>query len=153
MDPVGPSPVIIAKAQLASLVDPWWALCLQLKRDRDADRAFGWVLEMWAWALTAARAGVRHTVLSALQAEPGNAGIRDLERFHIYHYTFDLAVSPGFAWGSSSRQPEWQWSKRHFMGNYPPRIKPPRSGAAGSTTRFIEMMNEAMDALSPWRPL
>ena len=36
------------------------ALCLELKRDREADQALGWVLEMWAYTLAAARTGVRH---------------------------------------------------------------------------------------------
>ena len=35
-------------------------LCLELKRDREADQALGWVLEMWAYTLAAARTGVRH---------------------------------------------------------------------------------------------
>jgi hypothetical protein len=62
VDPVGPSPLIIHKSQLAELLDPFWNLCLELKRDQQANAAFGWVLEMWAWALAAARAGVRHQV-------------------------------------------------------------------------------------------
>ena len=62
VDPVGPSPLIIHKAQLASLLDPFWQLSLELKRDKEANVAFGWVLEMWAWALAAARAGVKHQV-------------------------------------------------------------------------------------------
>ena len=41
VDPVGPSPMIVSKLQLTELVRPWWELCLALKRDREADKAFG----------------------------------------------------------------------------------------------------------------
>ena len=92
VDPVGPSPVIIHKAQLRTVVEPYWQLCLTLKRDAAANQAFGWVLEMWAWSLATARLGIRHLVLRELQAEPANQGIHDLARYYIYHYTFDLKV-------------------------------------------------------------
>ena len=54
VDPVGPSPVVISKDLLRELARPWWELCVRLKRDGEADRAFGWVLEMWAWSLASA---------------------------------------------------------------------------------------------------
>ena len=57
---------------------------------------------MWGWALATARLGIRHTVVPELQAEPGGDGIRDLSRFFIYHYTFDLGQAGG----------SWRWSKR-----------------------------------------
>ena len=57
VDPVGPSPVIISKAQLRQVARPWWELCLTLKRDKEANEKFGWVLEMWGWALATARLG------------------------------------------------------------------------------------------------
>jgi hypothetical protein len=141
VDDVGPSPVIIHKEQLRELAEPWWRLCLTLKQDREADAAFGWVLEMWGWALNAARLGVRHKVLRTFQAEPGGPGIPNLEAYYIYHYTFDLEV-----WN-------WKWSKRHFMSSYPPPIEQPPRGAQRSTPRFVKMMNEAMGALQPWRPM
>lgn len=47
VDPVGPSPVIIHRETLAKLTPHWLALSMALKRDPAADRAYGWVLEMW----------------------------------------------------------------------------------------------------------
>lgn len=143
VDPVGPSPLIIHKAQLESLIDPYWSLCLELKRDPAADKAFGWVLEMWAWALAAARAGVRHQVHTTFQAEPGGVGISDLERYDIYHYTFDLEVP----------NTNWRWSKRVYMGNYATKVDAPPRGARGSTHTFVSMLNSAIDSFGPerWR--
>jgi hypothetical protein len=139
VDPVGPSPVIISKAQLRQVARPWWELCLTLKRDKEANDKFGWVLEMWGWALATARLGIRHTVVPELQAEPGGDGIRDLSRFFIYHYTFDLGQPGG----------NWRWSKRDFMGRYPTAInEPPRASA--STKAFISIVNDAIRSLPAW---
>ncbi len=152
VDAVGPSPVVISKGLLSQLVEPWWAMCLQLKRDPEADRAFGWVLEMWGWALTCARAGIRHTVLSELQAEPGGVGLRSLSAYYIYHYTFDLDLTTGGGMFGGGRRQRWQWSKRRFMGSYPPKLDPPKSGVSQSVTTFAQIMNDAIDAIRPWRP-
>ena len=70
VDAVGPSPVVISKATLAKLVDPWWEMCLTLKRDRQADAAFGWVLEMWGYTIAARRLGISHLVWQDFQAAP-----------------------------------------------------------------------------------
>ena len=113
-------------------------LSVELKHDREADAAFGWVLEMWGWTLNAAQAGVRHKVIKTLQAEPGGPGIPFLDPYYIYHYTFDLAYR------------QWTWSKRTFMGNYPPRLDPPPQGSLSSSRTFVTMMNQAIDALQPW---
>ena len=153
VDPVGPSPVIIHKKMLAKVVDPWWQLCIQLKRDPQADRAFGWVLEMWGWALATARMGIRHTMEPKLQAEPGGPGINNLAEYYIYHYTFDLdmqATSPSCRLLQACEK--WFWSKRRFMGNYPPRLTPPPHNAARSSHTFAKMMNEGMDSVQPWAP-
>ena len=150
VDAVGPSPVVISKATLAKLVDPWWEMCLTLKRDRQADAAFGWVLEMWGYALTAARMGIRHTVMQTLQAEPGGVGIPSLDPYYIYHYTFDLDLQTRTDIFGRGKREHWGWSKRRFMGNYPPRLDPPKQGVSSSVTRFAQIMNGAIDAIRPW---
>ena len=152
VDEVGPSPIIIHKPLLKRMVDPWWKLCLTLKRDEEANHAFGWVLEMWGYALTMARLGVRHKIIKQLQAEPGGRGIYDLYRYYIYHYTFDLDSGDG---GRFSRgQQKWAWSKRHYMAQYPPRISAPPGGMLPSASKFAEMINSAIDAIgdAKWRP-
>ena len=45
-DPIGNSPVMIHKAQFASIVDSWVNLTIAIKQDPEADREFGWVQEM-----------------------------------------------------------------------------------------------------------
>ena len=113
-------------------------MCLTLKRDREADKAFGWVLEMWGWSLATARMGIRHLVVPELQAEPANSGIHNLDRYFIYHYTFDLKTGP------------WSWSKRVHMGRYPEPLPTPPANAASSSKTFVEIMNRAMRSLPDW---
>lgn len=141
---MGPSPLIIGKEQLVSLVEPWFKLCLELKRDPEADRAFGWVLEMWAWTLTAARAGVRHEVHKTFQAEAGGLGINTLSDYDIFHYTFDM-----------NDRGSWRWSKRDFSSSYPPRLTAPKPSMlqGRSTLTFVDMMNEAIDSYPDWDKL
>jgi hypothetical protein len=150
VDPVGPSPVLISKTQLQGMVEPWWRLCIELKRDPKADKAFGWVLEMWGYALAAAKLGIRHRIIPELQAEPGGDGIREdeLRRFYIYHYTFDLKTKRGGYFSKAY----YEWSKRKFMGRYPTLLEEPPSSARASSRTFVSMMNEAMQAYgSDWK--
>ena len=45
VDPCGPSPVLIHLPLLRRLTPEWLARSFKLKRDAEADRVFGWVLE------------------------------------------------------------------------------------------------------------
>ena len=47
VQPVGPSPAIMHVDTLKRLAPLWLELSVRLKRDREADAALGWVLEMW----------------------------------------------------------------------------------------------------------
>ena len=71
VQPIGPSPVIISKAQLVTLTPTWLQLSLALKRDPAADRRFGWVLEMWGYSIAAAQHGIKHKVQREWQIERG----------------------------------------------------------------------------------
>ena len=51
VDAVGPSPILIHKPLLAKVARPWWDMSQKMQLDRDAQRVFGWVLEMWGYNL------------------------------------------------------------------------------------------------------
>ena len=55
VDPCGPSPILIHLPQLRKLTPEWLALSFKLKRDEEADKVFGWVLEMWGYTIAASR--------------------------------------------------------------------------------------------------
>ena len=92
MPPVGPSPTIMHVDHLRKLAPLWYQLSVELKADREADRAFGWMLEMWGYAIAALRLGIRHFVWQQLQIEPSAAWHQDLSAQDpfIYHYTFGV---------------------------------------------------------------
>ena len=48
---------------------------MQLKKDEQADKAFGWVLEMWSFTIACARRGIRFRIEPRLQVEPRGAGV------------------------------------------------------------------------------
>ncbi|KAL1504080.1 hypothetical protein AB1Y20_010490 [Prymnesium parvum] len=140
LDPVGPSPMIIAKDCLRRLVPSWWNLTLAMKRDQTTDRALGWVLEMWSYTINAAKLGVRHQVERYLQSEPAEDRVVDLTPYYLLHYTFDLHYQ------------SWKFSKRRFGAQYPPaEIPSPPTRAPRNAHAFVRMMNEAMGATIPWK--
>jgi len=95
VDPCGPSPVLIHLPLLRRLTPGWLRLSFALKRDDEASRVFGWVLEMWGYTLAAAQLGVRHEVMEQLQQEPSSLWHTELDgEPYIYHYTFGLEFTP-----------------------------------------------------------
>jgi len=58
IDPIGNSPVIIEKGSLARIAPTWMNISIAMKKDPDADKAFGWVLEMYGYAVASAIHGV-----------------------------------------------------------------------------------------------
>ena len=90
VQPVGPSPAFMHVSTVKKLTPLWYELSVELKADQTADRAFGWVLEMWGYSIAAASLGVRHEVLGSFQLE-GGAGISAKNAikngYFIFHYT------------------------------------------------------------------
>ena len=73
VQPVGGSPAIMHTATLKKLAPVWFDLSVKLKADRDADRIFGWVLEMWGYSIACAQLGIKQFVWQKLQIEPSAA--------------------------------------------------------------------------------
>ena len=114
VDAVGPSPILIHKPLLARVARPWWEMSQRMQRDMDAQRIFGWVLEMWGYNIAVRNMGIRHTVSKDIQVEPQGEGTDDMETKYIYHYTFGLTPKPIF-----KGAPSWRLDKRMYYGGYP----------------------------------
>ena len=154
VQPVGPSPLIIRKGDLARVATPWLNLSLRLKLDREADTRFGWVLEMWGWSIAAAQHGIVHEVLPTFQLE-GGAGISAKQAqargTYIFHYTYGLEYTLGGRPQGVNQIGEWSLDKRHYGGAYPPRkLQPPPAGASDGAEWLLDAFNEASAGIPAW---
>ncbi|KAG2674699.1 hypothetical protein I3760_13G150000 [Carya illinoinensis] len=86
IDPIGNSPVIIKKSLLEEIAPTWVNVSLRMKDDPETDKTFGWVLEMYAYAVASALHGVRHILRKDFMLQPP----WDLEvgKNFIIHYTY-----------------------------------------------------------------
>ena len=151
VDPCGPSPTIIHLPMLRRMTPEWLSLSFELKRDPQADKVFGWVLEMWGYTL-AARLGIRHLVMEELQAEPSalwNADMKDHGSPHIYHYTFGLEYSlDGVAVLRRRRVVARQASLHEPLPAA--QLEPPPRCAGRAAHTLHAFFNEASAALPQW---
>ena len=160
LDPVGPSPVIIHKDQLAKVYRRWLDFSMDLRSNGDAERVIqGWVQEMWGYSIAAASLGIKHKLVGDFQVEPGalstDAQLRDFSsRYYIFHYTYQfeymLDGTPCQPWNIG----EFSLDKRHFNDVFPAYPLPlPPKGANVAAFFLVNAWNEAMGAAGPDWPL
>lgn len=154
VQPVGPSPAIVHVDNLKKLTPLWYQLSVDLKADGAADRAFGWVLEMWGYSIACARVGVKHYVWQQIQIEPSSTWHQNVsaENPYIYHYTFGVEYSiDGIPMVGAVG--EWSLDKRHYFGAPPPRkLDEPPACAQECAWTWWRLFNEATAALGDVYP-
>ncbi|XP_054816727.1 hydroxyproline O-arabinosyltransferase RDN2-like isoform X2 [Prosopis cineraria] len=141
IDPIGNSPVIISKDLLAEIAPTWMNVSLRMKEDPETDKAFGWVLEMYAYAIASALHGVRHILRKDFMLQPP----WDLEtkNKYILHYTYgcDYNLKGELTYGKIG---EWRFDKRSYLQGPVPRNLPlpppgvPESVHQGRTINILE---------------
>ena len=135
MDPIGNSPNFISKSDLARLAPVWANFTVRMKQDPECDKAWGWVLEMYAYTAAARAVGIFHDLHPRLAAQPPwDTELRD---FLILHYTYgnDYTKDGKFTPGQIGA---WRFDKRSYMASAPPRnleLPPKVCGAARSLRR------------------
>ncbi|XP_030505963.2 hydroxyproline O-arabinosyltransferase NOD3 [Cannabis sativa] len=148
VDPIGNSPVIIKKSILEEIAPTWVNVSLRMKDDPETDKAFGWVLEMYAYAVASALHGVRHILRKDFMLQPP----WDLEvgkRF-IIHYTYgcDYNLKGELTYGKIG---EWRFDKRSYLSGPPPKnLSLPPPGVPESVVRLVTMVNEATANIPGW---
>ncbi|XP_010931985.1 hydroxyproline O-arabinosyltransferase NOD3 isoform X1 [Elaeis guineensis] len=148
IDPIGNSPVIIQKSQLEKIAPIWMKVSLQMKDDPETDKAFGWVLEMYAYAIASALHGVRHILRKDFMIQPP----WDLKvgKTFIIHYTYgcDYSLEGKLTYGKIG---EWRFDKRSYLRNAPPRnLSLPPPGVPESVVTLVKMVNEATANIHGW---
>ncbi|CAI0461947.1 unnamed protein product [Linum tenue] len=124
VDPIGNSPVIISKDLLQKIAPTWMNVSIRMKSDPDTDRAFGWVLEMYAYAIASALHGVQHILRK------------------------DFMLQGELTYGKIG---EWRFDKRSYVREAPPRNLPlPPKGVPESVVTLVKMVNEATENIPNW---
>eukprot|EP00887_Chlorella_sp_A99_P004186 scaffold23.g4186.t1 len=127
--PIGNSPVMIHKGQLASIVDSWANISFALKQDAEADKEFGWVLEMYAYSIASAQAAggpIQYGLHLEWQLQPpwdSKLTANNGEEAYMIHFTYgnDFDLQGKFTPGKVGA---WHWDKRDWTVKYPPRNFP-----------------------------
>jgi len=153
---IGPSPVVIHRRDLEKVAAPWEATSVALKTDGEADGRLGWVIEMWGYAIAAAKIGLKHQEFADFQVEPGalstSSQLRGFPlRYWVFHYTYQfeylLDGSPCQPWTIG----EFSLDKRHFSDVYPvPPLPQPPQKANAAAFYLLNALNEAMANISDW---
>ncbi|KAI5064129.1 hypothetical protein GOP47_0020799 [Adiantum capillus-veneris] len=148
VDPIGNSPAIIKKSQLEKIAPTWMNISLQMKGDPEADKTFGWVLEMYAYAIASAVHGVKHALKKDFMIQPP----WDLEVGEklLIHYTYgcDYNMKGELTYGKIG---EWRFDKRsHLLGAPPKNLPLPPRGVPESVVTLVKMVNEATANIPFW---
>lgn len=148
IDPIGNSPVIIQKAQLEKIAPSWMNVSLQMKEDAETDKAFGWVLEMYAYAVASALHGVHHSLRKDFMIQPPWDAKSD--NTFIIHYTYgcDYSLKGELTYGKIG---EWRFDKRSYLRSPPPRnLSLPPPGVPESVATLVKMVNGATANIVGW---
>ncbi|EAZ36031.1 hydroxyproline O-arabinosyltransferase 1 [Oryza sativa Japonica Group] len=148
IDPIGNSPVIARKESLARIAPTWMNISIAMKKDPETDKAFGWVLEMYAYAVASALHGVGNILHKEFMIQPP----WDLEigDAFIIHYTYgcDYDMKGKLTYGKIG---EWRFDKRSYDSKPPPRNLPlPPNGVPQSVVTLVKMVNEATANIPNW---
>ncbi|GAU37600.1 hypothetical protein TSUD_365210 [Trifolium subterraneum] len=121
IDPIGNSPVIIRKDLISKIAPTWMNISLKMKGDPETDKAFGWVLEMYGYAIASALHGVKHILRKDFMLQPP----WDTETYNkfIIHYTYgcDYNLKGELTYGKIG---EWRFDKRSHLRGPPPKNLP-----------------------------
>ncbi|GFY92267.1 hypothetical protein Acr_08g0006630 [Actinidia rufa] len=118
---------------LEKIAPTWMNVSLRMKDDPETDKAFGWVLEMYAYAVASALHGVQHILRKDFMLQP--PWDLDTRKKFIIHYTYgcDYNMKGELTYGKIG---EWRFDKRSHLRGPPPRNLPlPPPGVPESVVR------------------
>ncbi|KAG6649657.1 hypothetical protein CIPAW_07G226800 [Carya illinoinensis] len=148
IDPIGNSPVIVGKESLKKIAPSWMNVSLAMKKDPETDKAFGWVLEMYAYAVASALHGVGNILYKGFMIQP--PWETQVGETFIIHYTYgcDYTMKGELTYGKIG---EWRFDKRSYDDIPPPRnLSLPPPGVPESVVTLVKMVNEATANIPNW---
>ncbi|XP_010926982.2 hydroxyproline O-arabinosyltransferase NOD3-like [Elaeis guineensis] len=148
VDPIGNSPVIIKKSLLEQIAPTWMNVSINMKDDPEADNTFGWVLEMYGYAVASALHGVQHILRKDFMIQPPFDLM--VGKAYIIHYTYgcDYTLKGELTYGTVG---EWRFDKRAYLHGPPPRnLSLPPPGVPESVVTLVQKVNEATANIPGW---
>eukprot|EP00897_Mesotaenium_endlicherianum_P010128 jgi/Mesen1/9143/ME000058S08625 len=149
IDPIGNSPVIIKKTDLQRIAPLWHNVSVEMKEDPKTDKVFGWVLEMYGYATSAAMLGYSHILRKDFMVQP--PWDTTLGDTFIIHYTYgcDFTLKGEPMYGKYG---EWRFDKRSYSGGAPPKnLTLPPKGVPETVLTLITKINDATYVLPNWK--
>ncbi|KAK3256274.1 hypothetical protein CYMTET_34583 [Cymbomonas tetramitiformis] len=125
---------------------------VMLTRDREANAAFGWVLEMWAFSVACAQFHIRHELHKEFMLQPpwDSSFQIDGKDAYMIHYTYgnDFDLNGKFTPGKFG---QWRFDKRQYMTRAPQKnLQMPPKGTNPVVVKLVEMINDASSHIYNW---
>jgi len=161
--PVGNSPSIMTREDLASIAAPWYKYTKMMMKYENSRAAFGWVVEMYGFVAAAAtrpQGPLKFDLIENFMCQPP-VEVLHLDALgkpveHMIHFTYRVFEGPrGVCVPEESLKVAgnntWSFDKRTYSKMYPPRNIPlPPANCDVGVRTIIEMINEASAALPDW---
>lgn len=148
--PIGNAPTLLSLRQLQKMAPTWMNTSMDIFNDPEAHTAWGWVLEMYGFAISCFKQGVGPIDLHLkMMAQP--PWDERLDPYYILHYTYgnDYTLEGVFTPGKYGA---WRFDKRSYSDKPPPRkLGAPPPGMKNELVRhLINALNEATDHIPGW---
>ncbi|KAK9797809.1 hypothetical protein WJX73_009693 [Symbiochloris irregularis] len=155
--PIGNSPVMLHKDNMSAIMEPWYDLSLRFKKDSAVEKAFGWILEMYAYAVASTQkpgGNLPYELHPEMMLQPpwdNRLSINGKDAY-ILHFTYgnDYSEQGQMTYGKVG---SWHFDKRDYTALYPPKNIPdlPRNIDSPALRRLIASINEASAASNSWQ--
>uniref|UniRef100_A0A7R9V813 Hydroxyproline O-arabinosyltransferase-like domain-containing protein n=1 Tax=Chlamydomonas euryale TaxID=1486919 RepID=A0A7R9V813_9CHLO len=153
--PIGNSPTFMTLKDMAMVMPLWMNTSIDIFKDKDASKEWGWVQEMYGFCIGLWLGGIKHVdlYLHMMSQPPWDDKLMfsDGKPFHIIHYTYgmDFNLKGEFTPGKFG---QWRYDKRAYSSRPMPRSLPdPPEGCKNELVRaLIAAFNEATDAIPCW---
>jgi hypothetical protein len=138
------------------VVEIWYNLSMALKADPEADKAFGWILDMYAFSIASAQTEggpIQYEIHRELMAQPPFDPWLTIENKDVYivHLTYgmDYTAEGKMVYG---KRGDWHFDKRDYSHQYPPRQFPPMPSNidAPAIKYVLNAMNQAFADIPGW---
>lgn len=148
--PIGNAPTLLSLAQLQKMAPTWMNTSMAIFNDEEANKEWGWVLEMYGFAISCYKEGIAPIDLHAkMMSQP--PWDEKMDPYYLLHYTYgnDYTLEGVFTPGKIGA---WRFDKRTYAMKPPPRdLGQPPDGMKNQLVRhLINALNEASSHIPGW---